>query len=101
MKISGTNKDVVVKIESFNPTEVNRKSLDGFFEGEGYVSIEAEHYTRKTDTGSRHWIKIENYGRTLSGMRTISPADALPAVPGKDSPVLNTRCIYSKKIVLM
>ena len=88
VKITGTGKDVFVKVHSFNPTEVTRKSLKGFVEGNGYVSIEAEHFTKKTDSGSRHWIKIEDYGRTLSGMRTVAPADASPAVPGKDSPCL-------------
>jgi len=88
VKITGTNKDVLVKIESFNPDEMTRKSLDGFIEGGGFVSIEAEHYTSKTDNGSRHWIKIDDYGRTLSGMRANAPADAPPAVPGKDSPCL-------------
>ena len=88
VKIEGTNKSVTVKVESFNPTEVTRKSLDGFVESEGYVSIEAQHYTKNTDSGSRHWIKIEDYGRTLSGMRANAPVDAPPAVPGKDSPCL-------------
>ncbi len=88
VKINGTGKDVIVKIKSFNPTDVTRKTLNGFVESEGFVSIEAEHYTGRKDTGTRQWIKIEDYGRTLSGMRTISAADAPPAVPGKDFPCL-------------
>ncbi len=88
VRIEGTNKSVTLKVESFNPTEVTRKSLDGFVESEGYVSIEAQHYTKNTDSGSRHWIKIEDYGRTLSGMRANAPVDEPPAVPGKDSPCL-------------
>ena len=97
VEIKGTGKVVVVKVESFNPTEITRKSLNGFIEGEGYVSIEAEHYTKKTDTGSRHWIKIEDYGRTLSGMRTISFVNDPPAVPGKDSPCLEYKMYLFKK----
>jgi len=85
IKISG---DVTVNVNAFNPTEVTRDSLKGFVEGEGFVSIEPEHYTKKTDAGDNRWIKIEDYGSTLSGMRTTSRVDAPGATPGKDSPSL-------------
>ena len=101
VRIEGTNKSVTVKVESFNPTEVTRKSLDGFVESEGYVSIEAQHYTKNTDSGSRHWIKIEDYGRTLSGMRANAPVDEPPAVPGKDSPCLEYKMYLLIKTRLM
>ena len=35
----------------FNPQEPARDSLEGFVEADGYVSIEAEHYTKKIDAG--------------------------------------------------
>jgi len=86
--LAGTGVNVTVKVNAFNPTEVTRDSLQGFAEGEGFVSIEAEHYTKKTDTGANRWIKIDDYGRTLSGMRAEAPVDAPSAIPGKDSPGL-------------
>jgi hypothetical protein len=55
------------------------------------VSIEAEHYSKKTDAGPNRWIKVEDYGRTLSGMRAEAPVDAPSATPGKDSPCLEYR----------
>jgi len=88
LKISGTNSEVNIKVEAINPSEITRSSLQGFIEGEGVVSIEAEHYTKKTDVGSRRWMKIENYGYTLSAMRTMAPAEAKSSVPGKDAPCL-------------
>ncbi|RPI04116.1 MAG: glycosyl hydrolase [Ignavibacteriae bacterium] len=88
IKIIGTNSEVEVNVNAFNPTEISRDSLLGFVEGEGTVSIEAEHYTKKTDAGSRQWMKIEDYGHTLSAMRATAPADAKSAVPGKDAPCL-------------
>ena len=88
VKLSGTNEDVIVKFETFNPVEITPKSLQGFVEGQGFVSIEAEHYTEKTDNGSSQWIKIEDYGHTLSGMRATAPADAPAAKPGVNSPCL-------------
>ena len=88
VKLSGTNENVTIKLKTFNPLELSPKSLKGFVEGNRYVSIEAEHYTQKTDSGSKGWIKIEDYGRTLSGMRANAPADEPAALPGKNSPCL-------------
>ena len=86
--LAGTSNKVIVKVNAFNPAEVTRDSLQGFVEGDSFVSIEAEHYTKKTDTGANRWIKIDDYGRTLSGMRAEAPVDAPSAIPGKDSPCL-------------
>jgi len=86
--LAGTSNNVAVKVNAFNPTVMTRESLQGFVETEGFVSIEAEHYTRKTSAGPNRWIKIDDYGRTLSGMRAEAPVDAPGAMPGKDSPCL-------------
>jgi len=91
VRISGAGADIAVKVSAFKPSEVTRASLEGFAEGEGYVSIEAEHYTGKTHSGPRRWIRIEDYGRTLSGMRATEPADSAAATLGKDSPCLEYR----------
>ena len=88
VKLTGTTNDIVVKVNAFNPKEPTRDSLQGFVEGEGFVSIEPEHFTKKTDAGANRWIKIQDYGRTLSGMRATQPVDAPSATPGKDSPCL-------------
>jgi hypothetical protein len=82
---------VVVNVEAFNPPDVTRASLQGFAEGAGLISIEPEHFTKKTDIGTNRWIKVEDYGRTLSGMRANSVIDAPAVTPGKDSPSLEYR----------
>jgi hypothetical protein len=91
VKLSGAGGEVTVGVAAFNPAEVTRASLQGFVEGEGFVSIEAEHYARKIDAGASRWIRIENYGHTLSAMRATAPVDAPAATPGKDSPCLEYR----------
>ena len=48
-----------------------------FKEKEGYVSMEAEHYSRIGNGSSAHWIVIPNLGRTLSGV-TTAPGTAIP-----------------------
>jgi len=87
VKLTGAGGDVTVKLEVLNPTEVTRKNLKGFVESEGVVAIEPEHYTKKTAAGQNRWTKVEDYGRTLSGLRADSPVDVI-ATPGKDSPTL-------------
>ncbi len=88
VKITGADeKKVNVKVKAFNPTEPNRASLEGFVEADGYVSIEAEHYTKKIDASQAHWERIEDCGRTLSSM-TIFPVTAKSVKPPKDSPCL-------------
>jgi len=88
VKISGTGKEVTVLINTFNPVEITPNTLQGFVEGEGVVSIEAEHYTKITGFGTSQWKRIEDYGHTLSAMRASGVVDAPPATPGKDSPCL-------------
>ena len=91
VKISGTAAEVVVKIDALNPPGITRGSLRGFAEGEGVVSIEPEHFTRNLPAGANRWMRIADYGRTLSGMRAEAPVDAPAAVPGKDAPRLEYR----------
>ncbi|MBN2020275.1 MAG: glycosyl hydrolase 115 family protein [Sedimentisphaerales bacterium] len=87
VKIAGAGSEANVKISSFNPVEPNKGSLDGFAEADGCVSIEAEHYTKKTDAGEVRWEKIDDYGRTLSSM-TIFPVTAHSVTPPTNSPCL-------------
>lgn len=49
-----------------------------FIDKGGYVSIEAEHYTRHSNGTTARWITIPNLGRTLSAV-TTSPVTATPA----------------------
>jgi hypothetical protein len=88
IKITGTGKDVNVGITAFKPEEITAEDLKGFIEGEGVVSIEAEHFTKNISAPEARWMKIEDYGHTLSAMRATAPADYPPATPGKNSPCL-------------
>jgi hypothetical protein len=63
------------------------ESWRGFVEQDGYVSIEAEHFTRRTDTANARWEVLPDHGRTLSAM-TIFPVTAPSVTPPEDSPSL-------------
>jgi hypothetical protein len=68
----------------YNNTSVPPSFTAGFVESDATVSIEAEHYTRITNQSpSLSYLKIPNYGKTLSGIRladanapSLSPATA-------------------------
>ena len=70
-----------------NPRDPTRTTLHGFVEADGYVSIEAEHYTKKNDGENVRWEKIDDYGRTLSSM-TVFPVTAKSVTPPANSPSL-------------
>ncbi|WP_230568239.1 glycosyl hydrolase 115 family protein [Saccharothrix luteola] len=54
---------------------------EGFVEANGYVSIEADHYTRAVDGNGVSWSHLPGIGRTGSGMRP-SPVTARDQTPG-------------------
>jgi len=64
-----------VRIRALRPKEPTRDNLQGFVESNHLVSIEAEHFTSRTEAGGGHWEKLPGYGETLSGM-TIFPVTA-------------------------
>ncbi|WP_321331614.1 glycosyl hydrolase 115 family protein [uncultured Bacteroides sp.] len=48
-----------------------------FIEQNGYVSMEAEHYSKAMNGENSHWIVIPYFGKTLSGVTTL-PVTLLP-----------------------
>lgn len=69
----GVTKTVTVTVES--PTAA-LSAIAGYVEADGYVSMQAEHYTKKNDAGSKTWQTLSNAGRGFDGdmMRTFDPA---------------------------
>jgi hypothetical protein len=58
-----------------------------FVEENGYVSIEADHFSRKTEAAGARWETIEDLGRTGSSMG-IFPVTAKSLVPPDKGPCL-------------
>ena len=85
---------VNVKVDTLSSSDVTRAALTGFVEDGGVVSIEPEHYTSKLDVGDLKWIKVEDYGRTLSAMRGQGPADFSPLTPPQGSPCLEYKIYF-------
>ncbi|HET9982036.1 MAG TPA: glycosyl hydrolase 115 family protein [Longimicrobiales bacterium] len=83
-------RSVVIQAIVANPAAPKRDDVVGFVESDGYVSMEAEHYTRAVGGGGVHWQRIPDLGRTLSGM-TPFPVTASPRSAGGESPRLEYR----------
>ncbi|MBN2521413.1 MAG: glycosyl hydrolase 115 family protein, partial [Bacteroidales bacterium] len=78
---------VVVKAIINNPEFPKPNQVFGFVEGNGYISIEAEHFTRAIETEAIQWLHIPNLGRTLSGITPI-PVTSKSHNPVENSPHL-------------
>ncbi|MDX9728675.1 MAG: glycosyl hydrolase 115 family protein [Bacteroidales bacterium] len=89
--INADGRETKIGLTAFRPAAPDPATVGGFVEADGYVSMEAASHTGRHDSSERRWDWIENYGRTHSGMRAVAAADAPPATPGKDSPVLEFR----------
>ena len=85
---------VSVKVAAFRPREVTPGTLRGFVEGDGYVSIEAEHYSKSNAVVDARWEKIDDYGRTLSAM-SVFPVAAPAWRRALDRRLSNTACTCS------
>jgi hypothetical protein len=96
VKISGPGADpVAVKVELLNPREIGRATLNGFVEADGYVSIEAEHFSKRNDDPAARWVRVDDLGRTLSSM-TVLPVTAKSVTPPAGSPSLEYRMYLFK-----
>jgi len=69
------------------PTAKPPTGWRGFVEADGYVAIEAEHFTRNVPAKSTRWELLPDHGRTLSAM-TVFPVTAPSVTPPQDSPRL-------------
>jgi hypothetical protein len=87
LKIRQSGREILVKVPVFKPNPAELKGFKGFVESNGFVSIEAEHFSRNISANNMKWELIPGLGRTLSGMK-VFPVTAKSQVPGKSSPCL-------------
>ncbi len=93
--ISGPDsKNVVIEVVIDNPAMSVQKEMKGFIESNGYVSMEAAHYTRAVDKAPFKWQVIPNLGRTLSAVEAL-PVAIESQTPGGTSPHLEFQVYLS------
>ena len=87
---------VVVYAVVDNHVEPKMEAVKGFVESNGYISIEAPHYTKAVGGNSVKWVCIPNLGRTLSAV-TPFPVSSKAQTPGGDSPHLEYKIYFFSK----
>jgi hypothetical protein len=91
ISISGNGKTIEIGITAFNPSFPPADSVNGFVESNGYVSMEAAHYSTKTALGENQWLEVQDYGHTFSGMRATMETSLPRLQPGINAPCLEYR----------
>src|SRR5579859_500172 len=85
VKIGNAPGQITVNVIASNPAPEKLPAIHGFVEADGYVAIDAAHYTAKHDTIAAHWERLPDHGRTDSAV-SIFPVTAPTANPPQDSP---------------
>ncbi len=88
--ITGPNGSAVTVSAVIEHPEVPSGGVRGFAEANGYISIEADHFTRAVDANGVSWQRIPDIGRTGAGM-TPFPVTAASQTPGGHGPRLEYR----------
>jgi len=87
IRITGSDgSEVVVTAVVESPARLEWKP-NRYIEANGYVSMEADRYSRAVNTDAISWKRLPDIGRTGSGM-TPFPPTVDPVAPGGDSPRL-------------
>ncbi len=75
VSISGTGwGGATINVSTLN-TEPLPKGFKGFVEADGYIAIEAEHFSQSQPWAEFAWQKIPEHGRNLSSMSVFPVAD--------------------------
>lgn len=72
----GPGKSIEFSLSIFNPPFPAPGEVKGFVESNGYISIEAEHFSRKISGKEAAWTVIEGLGRTGSSVTVLPPTVA-------------------------
>jgi len=88
--IDGPGGSRVIVTAIVDNRRIPRSGQDGFVEANGYVAMEAAHYSAKVETDAVSWKRIPDIGRTGDGM-TPWPVTSARQTPGGRSPRLEYR----------
>lgn len=82
---SANGTSATIQCTAFNPDSPKLTDAVGHVETNGYISIEAEHFSKLIGSEPFKWQIIPGLGRTLSGIRAI-PVTKTVQNPGGQSP---------------
>ena len=82
---SSNNKEAIIEVITKNHSNPKKNQVNGFVESNGFVSIEAPHYSKAVGSSTISWQLIPNLGRTLSAV-TPFPVTSKALEPNGNSP---------------
>ncbi len=71
-----------VYVDLYKPEKALLKDFSGFLESEGLVSMPAENYNRKNETGNIIWQHLPDLGRRSGAMTYYPLTDSISGLPG-------------------
>lgn len=89
--ITGAETNFSVTVPVFNPALPSPEQVNGFVESNGYVSIEAEHYTHTTDKNGAGWRILNGLGRNGQSVTVLPFTTTVKSTPAEiiqQSPLL-------------
>ncbi|MBO8131320.1 MAG: glycosyl hydrolase 115 family protein [Candidatus Marinimicrobia bacterium] len=93
IKIRGNDKSFTINVPVFNYSGILPENFVGYVESNGYISIEAPHYTSKVEKDTIRWVVIPNLGRTNFSI-TPMPVTVFNLNPEENSPRLEFNCFF-------
>ena len=81
LTITGAGKTYRVAVHAAAELAKGLADYRGFLETNGYVSLFASHYSRKTDLPNQHWTLVEGVGRAGNALQA-QPLQAMPLAIG-------------------
>ena len=91
--VSGAGGDVNVQLPLRNPASPRPEEVAGFVEQNGYVSVDASHFTDRVDQAGVGWAIVPDLGRTGNAVH-VMPQSAASLTPGGDSPQLHYDMLF-------
>jgi hypothetical protein len=81
INLTSNSGDKSITVPVFKPAAPLRDEITGFVESHGYVSMEAEHFTRRHDRGGAAWEVIKGLGRSGDSVTVLPPTAASRTAP--------------------
>jgi hypothetical protein len=71
LKINGASATKSIAVKVSNPTTPSKTELDGYVEANGYVAIEAERFSARSDRGDSTWRVLTGLGRSGDSVKVF------------------------------
>jgi len=93
LTFTGAGKKMTVLVQAMSATSPAVQAYTGFIERNGYVSMFAGNYSRKTDKPNGHWATVENLG-SAGKVLQAQPLQATPLLDPKQTQNLGSSIEY-------